>query len=235
MPYAAVNGISGPSSSGTITALIVPPGRGSSFTRDAGVLKPSTMNQREKRAGGVKWSNTSAGVPGSTRLRANPVLALVSATSMKVSFQANKHRAILLEVDRHQATDWPIRHLTAAALEPFWKLTSAEGHRLCMIGLDQEDDAVSTQWIGLPDVLLGYPVNDLPGPVFLDTFHDLSAEQRPTRSLSGMEIRRSLAEREARRVPSCRQGQARSGWSGWTALSVFRASGLAGIQSSLVP
>jgi hypothetical protein len=45
----------------------------------------------------VKWSNTSAGVPGSTRLRANPVLALVSATSMKGSFHADEHRAFLLE------------------------------------------------------------------------------------------------------------------------------------------
>src|SRR5215211_9149933 len=42
MPYVAVNGISGPSSSGTITALTVPPGLGSRFTRDAGVVKPST-------------------------------------------------------------------------------------------------------------------------------------------------------------------------------------------------
>jgi hypothetical protein len=55
------------------------------------------MNPREKRAGFVKWSNTSAGVPGSTRLRANPVLALVSATSMKGSFHADEHRAFLLE------------------------------------------------------------------------------------------------------------------------------------------
>src|SRR6188472_244286 len=97
MPYAAVNGISGPSSSGTITALIVPPGRGSRFTRDAGVVKPSTMNQREKSTGSVKWANTSAGVPGSTRLRANPVLVLVSATSMRGSFHADEHRAFLLE------------------------------------------------------------------------------------------------------------------------------------------
>jgi hypothetical protein len=52
--------------------------------------------------------------------------------------------------------------------------------------------------------------------------------------LSGMEIGRSMAERGARQVPSCRQEQARSGWSVGHACR-FDASGLAGIQSFLVP
>src|SRR5215213_65498 len=47
-----------------------------------------------------------------------------------------------------------------------------------MIRLDHQDDAVGTGSIGLAGVLPGYPVNDLPCSIALDTFHDPATDQR---------------------------------------------------------
>jgi hypothetical protein len=47
-----------------------------------------------------------------------------------------------------------------------------------MIGLDHQDNAVDTRLVRLADVLVGYPVNDLPCSVALDAFYDPSTDQR---------------------------------------------------------